>query len=132
VPFRYDRNRPSSMHHNMASYHLLYCTSILLLFLTIFADKKHSTNECRGNQRRARPMLASLSNQHHDSSFYANVSVFPKPPLQPDGSASVPSSPEQPGDFYSTVQFHPKSVALHTDAESVTYSIVKTTQLGPG
>jgi hypothetical protein len=71
-----------------------------------------------------------LTNPHPDSAIYSNVSGFPKPQDQPDESVSVPSSPEQPGVFYSTVNYNndSKGVALKTGTDSVMYSTIQKTQ----
>ena len=137
VCFRYDRNRPTSMfppqrtngnNHLQAIY---YSTvSILGLVVSFFAEKSQSTNECPGDPRKNSLLPASLTNPHPDSAIYSNVSGFPKPQDQPDESVSVPSSPEQPGVFYSTVNYNndSKGVALKTGTDSVMYSTIQKTQ----
>ncbi|CAL8330725.1 unnamed protein product [Lota lota] len=116
---------------------VLVLALVLLIFCrlkrrrTVFpSDKNQGTNESLENQKRNGPLPASLTNPHPDSSIYANVSGFPKPQDQPDESVSVPSSPEQPSVFYSTVNYNygSTSVALITDTESVMYSTIKITQ----
>ncbi|CAL8285652.1 unnamed protein product [Arctogadus glacialis] len=116
---------------------VLVLALVLLIFCRIkrrraaFAsDKNQSTHECPGDQRSNGPLPASLTNPHPDSAIYSNVSGFPKPQDQPDESVSVPSSPEQPGVFYSTVSYNndSKGVALKTDTESVMYSTIQKTQ----
>ncbi|CAL8271394.1 unnamed protein product [Gadus morhua 'NCC'] len=93
-------------------------------------DKNQSTNECPGDPGKNSLLPASLTNPHPDSAIYSNVSGFPKPQDQPDESVSVPSSPEQPGVFYSTVSYNndSKGVALLTDTDSVMYSTIQKTQ----
>ncbi|XP_056443242.1 CMRF35-like molecule 1 [Gadus chalcogrammus] len=96
-------------------------------------DKNQSTNEFPGDPRKNGLLPASLTNPHPDSAIYSNVSGFPKPSKaqdQPDESVSVPSSPEQPGVFYSTVSYNndSKGVALKTDTDSVMYSTIQKTQ----
>ncbi|CAL8285648.1 unnamed protein product [Arctogadus glacialis] len=116
---------------------VLVLALVLLIFCRIkrrraaFAsDKNQSTNECPGEPRRNSLLPASLSNPPPDSAIYSNVSGFPKPQDQPDESVSVPSSPEQPGVFYSTVSYNndSKGVALKTDTDSVMYSTIQKTQ----
>ncbi|CAL8271404.1 unnamed protein product [Gadus morhua 'NCC'] len=94
------------------------------------SDQNQSTHECPGEPRRNSLLPASLSNPHPDSAIYSNVSGFPKPQDQPDERMSVPSSPEQPGVFYSTVNYNndSKGVALKTDTDSVMYSTIQKTQ----
>ncbi|XP_030206659.1 uncharacterized protein LOC115539914 isoform X2 [Gadus morhua] len=94
------------------------------------SEKSQSTNECPGDPRKNSLLPASLTNPHPDSAIYSNVSGFPKPQDQPDESVSVPSSPEQPGVFYSTVSYNndSKCVALLTDTDSVMYSTIQKTQ----
>ncbi|XP_030206652.1 uncharacterized protein LOC115539910 isoform X3 [Gadus morhua] len=116
---------------------VLVLALVLLIFCRIkrrraaFAsDKNQSTHECPGEPRRNSLLPASLTNPHPDSAIYCNVSGFPKPQDQPDESVSVPSSPEQPGFFYSTVSYNndSKGVALKTDTVSVMYSTIQRTQ----
>ncbi|CAL8354618.1 unnamed protein product [Boreogadus saida] len=97
---------------------------------SIASDKNQSTHECPGEPRRNSLLPASLTNPHPDSTIYSNGSGFPKPQDQPDESVSVPSSPEQPGVFYSTVSYNndSKGVALKTDTDSVMYSTIQKTQ----
>ncbi|CAL8354622.1 unnamed protein product [Boreogadus saida] len=90
---------------------VLVLALVLLIFCRIkrrrasFAsEKSQSTHENLGDQRSNGPLPASLTNPHPDSTIYSNVSGFPKPQDQPDESVSVPSSPEQPGVFYSTLR----------------------------
>ncbi|CAL8285618.1 unnamed protein product [Arctogadus glacialis] len=115
---------------------VLVLALVLLIFCRIkrrraaFAsDKNQSTNECPGEPRRNSLLPASLSNPPPDSAIYSNVSGFPKPQDQPDESVSVPSSPEQPGVFYSTVSYNndSKGVALKTDTDSAMYSTIQMT-----
>ncbi|CAL8354614.1 unnamed protein product [Boreogadus saida] len=116
---------------------VLVLALVLLIFCRIkrrrasFAsEKSQSTHENLGDQRSNGPLPASLTNPHPDSTIYSNVSGFPKPQDQPDESVSVPSSPEQPGVFYSTVSYNndSKGVALKTDTDSVMYSTIQKTQ----
>ncbi|XP_030206657.1 CMRF35-like molecule 5 [Gadus morhua] len=82
---------------------------------------------CRIKRRRA---AFALDKNQSTSAIYSNVSGFPKPQDQPDESVSVPSSPEQPGVFYSTVSYNndSKGVALLTYTDSVMYSTIQKTQ----
>ncbi|XP_056442555.1 uncharacterized protein LOC130379637 isoform X2 [Gadus chalcogrammus] len=116
---------------------VLVLALVLLIFCRIkhrraaFAsDQNQSTHECPGEPRRNSLLPASLTNPLPDSAIYSNVSGFPKPQDQPDERMSFPSSPEQPGVFYSTVNYNndSKGVALKTDTDSVMYSTIQKTQ----
>ncbi|XP_059902394.1 CMRF35-like molecule 1 [Gadus macrocephalus] len=116
---------------------VLVLALVLLIFCRIkrkraaFAsEKSQSTHECPGDPRRNSLLPASLTNPRPDSAIYCNVSGFPKPQDQPDERMVVPSSPEQPGVFYSTVNYNndSKGVALKTDTDSVMYSTIQKTQ----
>ena len=100
---------------------LHYDISVLGHVISFFAD---------GDPRRNGPLSASLTDPPPDSVIYTNVSGFPKPHDQPEASESVPSSPEQPGVFYSSVicNSDSKGVALITDSDAVMYSTIKITQ----
>ncbi|CAL8239298.1 unnamed protein product [Gadus morhua 'NCC'] len=115
---------------------VLVLALVLLTFCRIkrrraafFSDKNKSTNECPGDPRRNSLLPASLTNPRPDSAIYSNVSGFPMPQDQPDESVSVPSSPEQPGDFYSNLIYNndSKGVALITDTDSAMYSSIQKT-----
>ncbi|XP_030206654.1 CMRF35-like molecule 9 isoform X5 [Gadus morhua] len=115
---------------------VLVLALVLLTFCRIkrrraafFSDKNKSTNECPGDPRRNSLLPASLTNPRPDSAIYSNVSGFPMPQDQPDESVSVPSSPEQPGDFYSNLIYNndSKGVALITDTDSAMYSTIQKT-----